>query len=309
MQALLITVDQIITSMPFFAIVFLLAYLGKAFFDRTTPYIIGEELTVRDNAAFGIAFAGYIVGLGIALSGTVAATGFGDLAGESLTVLVYGTLTVILMRVSIYLNDKAILYKFQVDKEIVVDRNRGTGFVVAGSSIATGFMLRGVLSGHSDTFILGLRDVLIYFVVGQSILIAGGLLFTRFTAYDVHEEIEHDDNTAAGISFGGFLTALGYIAGIALTGATSRVAEETITAFVMALFGIVVLLVARIIADRLLLPASRLSKEVAEDQNTAAGALAAASFLLVALLFAGAVHPGQAELAEVPLPVAEEVGE
>lgn len=54
------------------------------------------------------------------------------------------------------------------------------------------------------------------------------------------------------------------------------------------------LLLARIIADKVLLPDSPLAKEVAIDQNPAAGAVAAASFLLVAVLFAGSVHPGNA---------------
>ncbi|MCP5120533.1 MAG: DUF350 domain-containing protein, partial [bacterium] len=137
------------------------------------------------------------------------------------------------------------------------------------------------------------RDVVIYFIVGQIILVLGGLAFSRMTKYDVHEEIEKDDNAAAGMSFGGFLAALGFISGTALAGATSLIVEESITALVMALFGIVILLAARMIADKVLLPGSPLAKEVAEDQNPAAGAVAAASFLLVAVLFAGAVHPGE----------------
>lgn len=293
MEAFLNTLQQVVSSMPYFAMVFVLAWFGKVFFDKTTPFVISEELTAKDNPAFGVAFAGYIVGLGIALSGSLPGAGIVELAGELLSILLYGGMAAILMRVSIFINDKAILYKFRIDKEIVEDRNSGTGFVVAGSAIATGFMLKGVLSGHSDSVLLGVRDVLVYFVIGQVILILGSLAFTRFTKYDVHQEIERD-NIAAGISFGGFLAALGYISGIALTGATSRIVDETITAFTMALLGVVMLLLARIIADKVLLPDSPLAKEVAIDQNPAAGAVAAASFLLVAVLFAGSVHPGNA---------------
>lgn len=292
MDALIVTLVQILSSMPYFAVVFLLAFFGKWIFDKTTPFKIGEELTSRDNPAFGAAFAGYIVGLGIALSGALPGADAEDMVGELLSILLYGAITVVLMRLSILINDKAILHKFHINEEIVRDRNSGTGLVVAGSAVATGFMLRGVLSGHSDTVLLGVRDVVVYFLVGQVILVLGALIFSAMTKYDVHEEIERDDNTAAGMSFGGFLAALGVISGTALTGATSLIVEESITALVMALFGIVILLFARMIADKVLLPGSPLAKEVAEDQNLAAGAVAAASFLLVAVLFAGSIHPG-----------------
>ena len=71
MGAFLITLQQVVSSMPYFAVVFVLALFGKVFFDKTTPFVIGEELTAKDNPAFGVAFAGYVVGLGIALSGSL----------------------------------------------------------------------------------------------------------------------------------------------------------------------------------------------------------------------------------------------
>jgi hypothetical protein len=46
-----------------------------------------------------------------------------------------------------------------------------------------------------------------------------------------------------------------------------------------------------VVADVFLLPKSLLAKEVAVDRNKAAGAVAAVSFLLVAVLFAASVQP------------------
>jgi uncharacterized membrane protein YjfL (UPF0719 family) len=291
MEAFLITVQQVLSSLPYFAVLFVLAFLAKLLFEYTTSYSINEELTTNDNPAFGVAFAGYVVGMGLALSGALFGLNPDRLLEELLTVLLYGTLAAVLMRVSILVNDRLILHSFCIEKEMVQDRNAGTGFVVAGSCIATGFMLKGVLSGYSDTLLLAFRDIAIYFLTGQLILVVGGLLFVRFSGYDVHEEIEKDNNVAAGISFGGFLVALGYITSIALTGATSQWVDEVVTALTMGLFGVILLLIARVTADRILLPNSPLAKEVAEDGNKAAGAVAAASFLLVGILFAHSVHP------------------
>ena len=290
MQAFAATVEQVLQAMPLFATVFALVFAAKWMFQKTTRYCIDDELTEKDNPAFGIAFGGYIVGVAIALSGALYPWEGADLVEELLSIMLYGLIAAALMRLSVWINDRAILHSFPIEKELVDDRNPGTGFVVAGSSIATGFMLRGVLAGFSDSLLTGLRDVAVYFVVGQVILVAGGWVYTRMAGYDVHHEIGNDDNTAAGISFGGYLAALGYIASVALTGATSAWVDEVITAFIVATFGIALLMGARVVADLLLLPKSPLAKEVAEDANVAAGVAAAASFLIVAILFGASLH-------------------
>ncbi len=304
MHALKVTFEQVMLAMPLFATVFVLAFAAKWLFQKTTPYCIDDELTSRDNPAFGVAFGGYILGVAIALSGALFPWQGVTLGMELLTIALFGALAAVLMRVSLWINDRAILHQFSIEKELVQDHNYGTGFVVAGSSIATGFMLRGVMAGFSDSLATGLRDATVYFLVGQAVLIAGGWVYAKTAAYDVHDEIERD-NQAAGISFGGYLAALGYIVSTALTGATSDWADEIVTALVIALVGMVLLVTARVIADCFLLPKSSLAKEVAEDRNTAAGVMAATSFLLVAVLFAGSMSP--ARLGLPPLAAEESI--
>ncbi len=294
MQAFMPSINHGLSALPLFATAFLLAFAARWLFRKTTRFEIDEELTERDNTAFGIAFAGYMLGVAIAISGALSPWEGVALLDEILTIALYGIVAAALMRLSLWINDKAILYRFSIDKELVRDHNSGTGFVVAGSSIATGFMLRGVLSGYSASFWLGMRDIVIYFLVGQLILIAGGWVYARFAGYDVHEEIGDKDNVAAGISFGGFLAALGYIASVALAGASGQWADEVVTSLVLAVFGIVLLITARVVADVFLLPKSPLAKEVAVDKNMAAGAVAAAAFLLVAVLFAASVRDDRA---------------
>ena len=53
----------------------------------------------------------------------------------------------------------------------------------------------------------------------------------------------------------------------------------------------VLLVLSRVIVDKVFLPESPLSKEVETDRNPAAGALAAASFIIIALLFTAAINP------------------
>ncbi len=291
LQTLVVSVVHVLEGLPLFAAAFLLAVGARWLFAKTTAFQIDHELTDRDNPAFGVAFAGYITGVAIAISSTVYPSNEVAPGSAILTVAVFGVIAALLMRVSLWINDHAILYRFSIEKEIAEDRNSGTGFVVAGSSLATGFMLRGVLSGYSDSLWAALRDISIYFLAGQAILVAGGWVYTKFAGYDVQKEIGNNNNVAAGISFGGYLTALGYITSTALEGAGSQWANEILTSIVLAWFGAAILLLARVLADFLLLPKSPLAKEVAADRNNAAGAVAAAAFLLVAILFAASVQP------------------
>ena len=282
--------------MPNFAVIFALLLLAKVFYERTTSYQFDEELTEKDNPAFGVCLAGYLVGVAIALVGALFGTG-DSLGQDMITLLIGGVATILLMRLGVLVNDKLILWRFRIDKELIQDRNVGTGFVVAGSCVATGFVLNGVLSGESDSLLGGILDIAIYWTVGQAILVLGALVFQLITSYDVHQVIEEDDNMSAGISFGGFLAALGIITGGALAGATGNLGEEIAITLVLATVGIFFLICARIIADRVLLPRSPLSKEVAVDRNPAAGAIAAACFISTALLLSAALNPGAPETA------------
>lgn len=298
MDVFWVTTERVLSAIPLFAIIFVLTFAAKWIFQRTSRFCIDEELTERDNPAFGIAFGGYMVGIAIALSGTVLPWESVPTGGDLLIVAMFGVVAALLMRASLWVNHRAILYQFPLYKELIVDHNLGTGFVVAGSSIATGFMLRGVMAGYSHSVLLGLRDTVIYFAVGQVALVIGAWIYAKTAGYDIHGEIERR-NVGAGVSFGGYLAALGYIVSTALTGATSHWMDEIVTTAVIAFVGMVLLVIAHMVADYVLLPKAALWKEIVEDRNVAAGVIAAASFMIVAILFAGAVDPNRLALSAV----------
>ena len=189
-------------------------------------------------------------------------------------------------------NDRFVLFTFKVGTEIADEQNVGTGYVVGGMSIATGLMLSGVMDGTSSGLLFLLRDVVIYWAAGQVILIIDGLVFQAITRYDVHRSIEDDANPAVGISFGAFLAAQGLITRTALTGAGSDLGRELVITAIIAGSGLILLLLGRVIADKVFLPHGVLSQEVAEHKNTAAAAVAAAAFLVIAILFNAAANPG-----------------
>jgi uncharacterized membrane protein YjfL (UPF0719 family) len=292
MEALQSAFEDFLNKMPYFGLLFLLLLLGVLLFKKTLrytrsdgrPFGFDNELTSRDNPAFGVYFAGYIVGLAIALAGTL--SGLGDDLVENLTnIAINSLLAIVLMRLSTFVNDWLVLYKFDDKKEIIEDRNAGTSFVYVGSFLATGLMINGVLTGESESLPLMVRDVVFYWLVGQAILILGGRVFQLISHYDVQLVIEKD-NVAAGISFGFFLAAQGAIARMALVGASSEIWSDLITVLVYASLGTVLLCAGRFAADKVMLPASPLDHEIAKDGNTGAAAVVAAMFSAIAILLA-----------------------
>ena len=69
MDAFMSTGEKVLSSMPFFAAIGLLLFIGKVIYDFVSPYNANEELTEKDNPAFGVAMCGFLGGLAIALGG------------------------------------------------------------------------------------------------------------------------------------------------------------------------------------------------------------------------------------------------
>jgi uncharacterized membrane protein YjfL (UPF0719 family) len=97
MDALKISLEQVFSAIPLVITILLIAFGARWIFQQTTRYCINEELTDRDNPAFGVAFGGYMVGVAIALSGTLlpwdAVHSFVDL----LTIAFFGVVGALLM--------------------------------------------------------------------------------------------------------------------------------------------------------------------------------------------------------------------
>ncbi len=282
-------VNRIGWSLPLFVIAFLALWLAKLIYQWTERFNFAEQLTEKDNPAFGTALTGYLIGVTFALTGAFPREFVVDgpsLLAASTELAGQGVLIAVLMRASVAIISHGILHRFGVREEMIRDRNVGTGAVVAGGCIAAGLVLHGALSGTSDTPLLALRDVLIYWATGQVILVAGAWLYVRAVRFDLHQTLEHGDNAAAGFSLGGFLAAVGIVINSSLAGASSDVVGELAIIGISGAIGLVLLTIAALLADVVFLPKATMSKEIAVDKNPAAGLISAACSVAVALLMA-----------------------
>ncbi len=259
--------------------------IGKYLHDICTDYNLDHELTTLDNKAVALSVTGYLFGLGLILwgvitpaPGEVPVSGFWSLIGDLIATFFWGFLGMALLEISSFLNDRYLLFHFNNRKEIIADRNLGTGAVEGATYIASGWIIHTVVSDSGSGFILDLLGTLFYFAIAQAAFIIFGRLYQKLSGFDLHSEIEAD-NAAAGLAFGLNLVAVGLLI------------ADYIAAY-NSLFGLIVwipisffmLVTGRYIADRMLLPGVNLDDEISRDRNWGAALIEGGMALIIALV-------------------------
>jgi uncharacterized membrane protein YjfL (UPF0719 family) len=275
------TLDDLATGLILLAGFFALFLIGKLVNDLLhREYKLNYELTTRDNSALALAMAGYYLGLVMAIGGSLAGPSQG-LVNDLIDLAVYGPLAIVLLNISWYICDKLILFGFKISDELIRDQNQGAGAVSAGMSVANGFIIFGSLQGEGG----GLVTAVVFWALGQVVLILAGLVYNLITPYSVLEQIEKD-NQAAGVSFGGALAGVGGVIGLAAQVDFVSWEQSLFEYLAFAALGLVLLPVVRTLADNILLPGVKLSDEIAgqEKPNLGAAYIEAMSYVAAAFI-------------------------
>ncbi|MCI5166619.1 MAG: DUF350 domain-containing protein [Candidatus Electrothrix sp. GM3_4] len=241
--------------------------LSKFIVNLMTPYKINKELIHSDNQALGVTLAGYYAGVVIIFLGSV----IGDSTPKTATLsslfleaaidsgyAIFGILALNLCRKVV---DLAILYKFSTVKEIITDRNVGTGAVEAGAMIATSLMIAGAINGEGS-----LLSTLVFFLLGMLLLILFSHFHAFLTPYDDHDEIEKD-NVAAGAYLGFSLIALGIIVLKATAGDFISWGYNLSWFAGYAVLGFLGLAVLQKLILAIFLPGANIEEEISRDRN------------------------------------------
>ncbi|MEL6849093.1 MAG: DUF350 domain-containing protein, partial [Bacteroidota bacterium] len=251
-----------------------------------SSYNLDAQLTEYDNNAVSVSVAGYFIGVTAIFIGAFSETSpvaqllddgtrevvdialDRDTLIEFLEVAGYSLAGVFLLLLARLINQKMILTKFSVDKEIIGDQNPGTGVVEGATYVASGLIIGGAVHGEGG----GPITALVFYLLGQLCLVLFAQLYAKLTPYDLHDEIEKD-NTAAGLGFAGGLISIGVIVMRAVSGNFSSWAEDLATLGFDILIIFVYLIAIRFIFDRFVVRNSNLNTEIAEDHNLGAGLL------------------------------------
>ncbi len=251
------TIDGLILGILYFIVFFILFYVGKLCYNLLhRDFNLNIELVENDNPAVSLAVTGYYAGLVIALGGAIVGPSHG-LVKDLIDLTRYGLLSILLLNLSTYLCDWVILYRFKIKDELLRDRNQGTGAVLFGTSMASGFVIYGAVSGVGG----GMDTAVVFWTMGQLLLLAVSKVYNFILPFDIHTEIEKD-NVAAGVAFSGALIAMGVVLGLAAEGDFISWTDNITTFFAYAITGLVSLPFIRMLTDALLLPGVKLSDEI-----------------------------------------------
>jgi uncharacterized membrane protein YjfL (UPF0719 family) len=257
-------------------IILVLAKLAKDVVTRN--YRVDEEVVAKANLAVALRLSGYLIAVILVLLGVlyqpltleVASDGFGfdrDFAIEVLRVFLYSLGGIIALNLVRVLFDRLILYKFQLEKEVVEDRNTGAGAAEFGMYVATGLLIAGSAAGESGGSEAEAALVaLAFFGMGLVLLMIFALFYEFTTPFNIHDEIEKD-NTAVGVALGGNLIAIGLVTLKAVFGDFAGWGESIAAFLVFGLLGFVLLYAMRLLIDKVILPTVRISTSLSEDRN------------------------------------------
>ena len=211
--------------------------------------------------------AGYYAGVVIIFLGSVIGdsttetTTVGSLLLEAVIDLGYAIFGIFCLNLCRKIVDMAILYKFSTVKEIITDRNVGTGAVEAGAMIATALMIAGAINGEGSFF-----SALVFFLLGMLLLILFSHFHAFLTPYDDHDEIEKD-NVAAGAYLGFSLIALGIIVLKAIAGDFVSWGYNLSWFAGYAVLGFLGLAVLQKMILVVFLPGANIEEEISRDRN------------------------------------------
>jgi uncharacterized membrane protein YjfL (UPF0719 family) len=233
-----------------------------------------NEILLRNNSALGIRYAFYVIAVVFALLGI-----FDRAQGDSGVVefALHALLAALLIHLSRYLNDWLILYDFNNNREVIQEQNVAVSIVEGATYLASAYVISGAFYDWES----GLWIAVIWFSIGQLLLIVLALLYRAVTR-GVAEALDNQ-NTAIGISFGGFLLSGGIVCGAVISGPSRGWQHDFVVVITYILIWLALMVIAHFLSELLVFRSSRLSDEIMQQRNIAAALFKGVMFLAVTL--------------------------
>ena len=286
-EAFIDTLQAFPRGLVFVAEGLIILTLAKFAMDLVTRnYRVDQEVATNGNVAVALRLSGYLIAVILILLGVLyqpltgggwasffdvdAANSFGfdrAFGEEVLRVFLYAVAGIVALNIVRVLFNRLILYKFQLEKEVVEDRNPGAGAAEFGMYVATGLLIGGAVAGDAGGSELEAALIaLAFFGMGLVLLIAFALLYEFTTSFNIHDEIEKD-NAAVGIALGGNLIGIGLVTLKAVLGDFAGWGESIAAFLTFGVLGFVLLYVMRLLIDLVLLPTVRVSQALSAGRN------------------------------------------
>lgn len=252
-----------------------------------------DEITKKDNFAFGTSFAAGLVGVAIVLTGVSSGEFAPTLGQEALQMLAYGALAIVLIKLGHIFQDKVALRKVNLHDEIVKG-NMTAAMVEFGHVVSVAIVVRSALIWVQTEGWHGLPLVVGAFFVGSVVLLLVSqyrvqlYLRTSAASGDLQQAIS-SANLAVGIRYAGFLIGSA-LALTAATGIAPYVADNLAASLlywaISAVLSVVAFIVLHLITIKIILSGCNVSDEVNNQKNIGVAAVSAAISFAIGITMA-----------------------
>jgi len=248
----------------------LIAFVFLIIIKKITDLLVKKEFNAdyeieeNNNIAIAIRRAGLYLGFSIGFAGSLSGEATGTLIESYLAQGIDLALITVFMFISFFISDKVLIPGINNTKA-VFQNNSAVASAEAGLFIATGVVASASFSGEGS-----MLSSIIFFGLGQLVLIFMSYLYEALTAYSVQEELKKS-NTAAGVMLGGMLIAMSLILNASISGPSHELIPDIISFGYTTLAGIIlVLFFFNKVMDKFFFANANIEKEIKEDQNLAA---------------------------------------
>ena len=275
-----------------FVIVFAVLLCARVLYGLVAGIDVTEEMAGKNNHAVGISLAGATAGIGIMLSGVVTGTFSSTLGAETLSMVVYAAVGLVLMWLTRLIFDKVSLPSFSVKDEIARGNN-AVAIVDAGNMVATAVMVRAVMNWSEGTLSSGLMAVAVGYVATQIIL-------TLTTVYRIKlfrmrnregagfQDVVRAGNMAVAMRFVGFQVgvalAVTAASGVAVFQAGGDPIVQGLTWGGVSIVMAVILAMLALIAERSVLARINVAEEVDRQQNIGVALMEVGVYVAIGLI-------------------------
>lgn len=273
---ILLDIDNVLVGLVYIIACFIILGIAKYAYGVFHKGInVDDELVEKDNLSFAVSQVGYYSGILLVLGATLAGVSNG-LVNDVIDMGIYGLIGIVLLNWSMWWTDKVVLPKFNVRKEIIEDRNVGTGVVEGAVAFGNGLILFGVFAVEQ----MFSPQVLIYFVGGQFLFLLAAKIYNVITPYDIHEHIEKD-NVAVGVGFSGAIIAVANIVRFALSAEFEGWQDLGLVLLFDFAIALALLPMMRMLVDKILLPKRKLTDEIVNQDKPNVGAALIEAFAYI----------------------------
>ncbi len=280
-----------------FLINFVLAVIAicgtRTILSRITGVNTAQELSQKDNFAFGIAVAGGALSIAIILLATLSGDSAATLIQETGNVAGYLVGGIILLMVGMVINDKVIFSHFSL-KTAIKEHNLSAGIVQAASMIASGILIANAMEWETTGDIMQAYVILPIFFVSLIILFiiskVRGVIYSKRNAGKSLQQALAEDNAALAIRYAGHLVGTALAVGASSSWVSYLTAAKLTSVINWTIIAIIITLAmapVAMLARRFILAGINVSEEVDQQKNIGIGIIEAVIFIAIGFVFRG----------------------